>query len=119
MNEAVRKATMPLSDMLEQILDREVDSYAYCDSTAALAATEKGASPTMRYLRKNQRVALGCARDYHQVAGIIFGKIDGEVNVADCFTKALDHTKFKFFRASLGVLLPEFVGQEAPCLHRQ
>jgi hypothetical protein len=95
---------MPVVDMLGQIYKKDIQATLYTDSSAALAAVEKGASPNMRYLRKNHRVSLGCARDYIIKVGIEHKKIDGESNVADIFTKPLSVLRHQALAKALGVM---------------
>ena len=54
--EAGRRDTVPITDLLEQILSRKVEAMLLTDSAAAKAAAEKGSSTTMRHLRKVHRI---------------------------------------------------------------
>jgi hypothetical protein len=106
LTDACRRATMPIVDMLGQVYGRDVKAIVHTDSAAALAALQKGASSNMRYLRKNHRVSLGCARDYILKVGIEHGKVDGDVNVADIFTKPLGTVRHQALTRVLGVVPP-------------
>ena len=114
--EACRKSTLPLTDMVTQTLGKPTPSTLLTDSSAALAAVEKGTSSTMRYLRKNQRVSLSCMRDYFETAGIVPKKVDGEDNISDIFTKALEGSRFEALRLALGVMHADLVTTSPPLL---
>ena len=111
---------MPLTELLSQMLARDVEPKLLSDSSAAVSAVDKG-STTMRYLRKNHRVSVGCTRDYVLEVGIDLVKTDGEDNVADIFTKPLDGLRFMMLRTALGVVHREMIEvtppklQSAPC----
>ena len=115
-SEACRKSTLPLTDMVEQTLGKPITSTLLTDSSAALGAAEKGASSTMRYLRKNQRVSLSCMKDYFETAGIDPKKVDGEDNVSDIFTKALEGARFEALHLALGLMHPDLVTACPPSL---
>ena len=115
-SEASRKQTLPITDLLSQVLGKQTQASLLTDSSAALAAVEKGASSTMRYLRKNQRVSLSCMKDYFETAGITPKKVDGLDNVSDIFTKALEGMRFEALRLALGVMHVDLVTAEPPAL---
>ena len=114
--EACRKSTLPLTDMVTQTLGKETPASLLTDSSAALGAVEKGCSSVMRYLRKNQRVSLSCMRDYFDTAGIQPKKVDGEHNISDIFTKALDGLRFEMLRLALGLLHFDLITSTPPLL---
>ena len=114
--EASRKQTLPLTDLISQTLNRPALASLLTDSSAALAAVEKGASSTMRYLRKNQRVSLSCMKDYFETAGIAPKWVDGLDNISDIFTKALEGTRFEALRLALGVMHIDLVTADPPAL---
>ena len=55
-------------------------------------------------------------KDYFEKAGIAPKKVDGEDNLGDIFTKALDGTRFEVLRLALGVMHIELVTAEPPTL---
>ena len=113
--EACRKSTMPLAELLSQMLARDVASKLLSDSAAAVSAADKGVT-TMRYLRKNHRVSVGCVSGYVREVGIELIKTDGEDNVSDIFTKPLEGQRFAVLRTALGVIHREMVEASPPQL---
>ena len=110
LSEACRRNTLPIADLLEQALRRDIPTQVLTDSSAALAAVLKGSSTVMRHLRKNHRVSLSSTRDYVTELGVALEKVDGEDNWADVFTKALDDARFIRMREALGVVLADCHG---------
>ena len=113
-NETCRKHLLPVSDVLGQLGHDGDSSHLLGDSSAALQAIDKGISPNMRYLRKNQRISIACLHDYAEQAGVKFKKEDTSRNVADMFTKPLDVDTFSRLRHSLGVVDLACVPSEPP-----
>eukprot|EP00974_Lingulodinium_polyedra_P033485 3219949-Lingulodinium_polyedra.AAC.1 len=89
--------------MVEQIVGEPRESVFGTDSAAAEGAVDKGVTPHMKYLRKNQRVSLAALHDYVETCNVACTKIDGEVNISDIFTKALGPSRFADLRHHLGI----------------
>ena len=50
---------IPTQIMLETLLGVPIPAFNYEDNAATITAIDKGYSPTLRYLPRTQRIALG------------------------------------------------------------
>merc|ERR1711991_469520 len=98
---------MPSAMMIETIFDIEdIKNNVKVDSKAALQSVKASYSIKLRYLAKTQRLSIARLNE------ILFGEnsINAKVeyittteNIADFFTKALDHGAFMKHREAIGM----------------
>lgn len=63
LGEAFRKMLSPMSFLISQVQRRDELCALGSDSTTALIAVDKGVTPAMKYLRKNQRISIASLSD--------------------------------------------------------
>lgn len=106
LGEALRKMLGPTSSLLGQIQRHDGDDLCVpsgSDSAMALIAVDKGITPGMKYLRKNQRISIASLADCIASSGTHMLKVDSEVNIADLLTKALPIQRFEFLAELMGM----------------
>lgn len=87
LGEAFHKMLAPMASLMSQVQRCDEDLCALgSDSTTALIAVDKGITPGMKYLRKNQRIPIASLTDGVSESGTMMMKVDSETNVADRFT---------------------------------
>jgi hypothetical protein len=99
---------------LETVLRRPIATVIGSDSSAAIAAVNKGVSTSLRHVRKNHRVSLASIHDACALSGTELVKVPTEINASDIFTKSLDAVRFALLRAMLGVFDPLEAPLKAP-----
>lgn len=104
LGEAFRKMLAPMSSLMSQVQrpDDEVNVLG-SDSTTALIAVDKGVTPGIKYLRKNQRISIASLADGTASSQTSMMKVDNEVHVADLFTKALPLQRFEALVELMGM----------------
>lgn len=85
----ITKTLLPMVSVLEQLLQREVDSKLDLDNDAACVAIEKGISPALRYLRKARRISIASTHSLCKSCGILMGRVASAWNHSDLLTKGL------------------------------
>jgi hypothetical protein len=118
-NDATTKSTLPIMGYIDAVRGVETETQHRTDSDPARAVALSGASSTLRYMVKHQRVSFAFLKDVWNTR-MHGGKrkmirVDTKLNESDLFTKALPSAPFEGHRDRLGVEdlalyrnLPEF-----------
>ena len=109
------KEVITIQDLFEMALNYRVGAILKEDNSAALISTNKGYSPTMRGLKRTQRVSIGYIHDVISAPAepgrgtIAVEKQATATHRGDMFTKSFDPGKYFSALKMIGVIL--FVGR--------
>jgi len=102
-NDGMRKHILPMAVLIDQAFDCEAPIVVASDSTVAITAVEKGVTPGLKYMRKNQRISISALADSVRSTRTQVVKVDTEINVADFFTKPMVADRFLFLKRLMGM----------------
>ena len=116
LSETTRADFLPLVDLASHVLDRDVSGYLGSDSSACVAAVEKGVSAALRFIRKVHRVSLAMLHDVFQNQSVHLKHISGTENVSDIMTKPLTAPRFAELRRAVCVSMPFDPALDTPAI---
>ena len=97
----LRTELIPCQALLEKVLGRPVTAEIQEDNSACIIAANKGYSPSLRYLRRTQRIAIGAVHDIlhrerdKDEGPVILMKAASSDQKGDLFTKAMARPAFE------------------------
>ena len=106
-SDATFRSALPITSIVERLLDRRVRIVMGTDASACLAAIQKGYSKKLSYLDKHQRVSIAAVHEVYfasmslpvsdaegeaqaEVLNVL-AKVATDMNRGDLFTKPLPH----------------------------
>ena len=104
------KEVIPIQDLFEMALNVPINAILKEDNAAALISANKGYSPTMRGLKRTQRVSIGYIHDTISAkpepghGTIVVERARAVTHRGDMFTKALDLGKCASALQKIGVI---------------
>ena len=109
--QCLREGALSLQDLIQMILRRAVPLVVKEDNSACIQAVRKGYSPTLRHLKRTQRISLGELHETFEEGGANDGSsgpvtlvhADTKTHKGDVFTKYMSPVSFREAVARLGV----------------
>ena len=121
LSSCLRTEVLPTQILLQVLLGKAVPAVIYEDNAAAIAAVEKGYSPTLRYLPRTQRIAVGFLKEIlkpeeedecedltSSEGKVRLEKVETDKHKGDLMTKELPRAAFEAKLRMLG-MLPGYV----------
>ena len=82
-------------ELWEKLLNRKVDLIIYEDNQGTIDVVAAGYSPELRHLTKTQKTSIDLVHDIvHELQLAQIEKVDGDLQAADIFTKAVEVAKW-------------------------
>ena len=110
--QSLREEALSLQELIQAVLRRVVPLIVKEDNTACIQAVRKGYSPTLRHLKRTQRISLGELHEAFEEQGADDGSsgpvtlehADTKTHKGDVFTKYMSPASFREAVARLGVM---------------
>ena len=106
-----REEVLSLQDLIQMVLRRVVPLVVKEDNSACIQAVRKGYSPTLRHLKRTQRISLGELHEAFEERGaeatgdgpVTLEHAETKTHKGDVFTKYMSPASYKDAVARLGV----------------
>ena len=110
--QCLREEALSLQELIQAVLRRAVPLVVKEDNTACIQAVRKGYSPTLRHLKRTQRISLGELHEAFEEQGADDGSsgsvtlehAETKTHKGDVFTKYMSPAAFREAVARLGVM---------------